>query len=91
MLSFKSNIFILFFLFPLFSIAQLSATDSIHNKYVSEKNVSLKIRYHLKYISILMNKRRQKEAETQITLARKELRNSPLLRFSRYCFITKAA
>jgi len=78
MLSFKSYIFILFFLFPLFSIAQLSATDSIHNKYVSEKNDSLKIRYHLKYISILMNNGQQKETEAQITLARKELEKFPV-------------
>jgi len=79
MLNFKSDIFILLFLFPLLSIAQPSTTDSIHHKYVSEKNDSLKILYHLKYISILMNNGRQKETETQITLAKKELEKFPVV------------
>ena len=73
MLRFNSYIFILFFLFPLFSLAQVPGIDSIHNKYVSEKNDSLRIKYHLKYIYLLKNAGRQKEAEAEIALAKKEL------------------
>jgi two-component system, NarL family, sensor kinase len=75
---FKPHIFILFFLFPLFSAAQLPDADSIHNKYISEKNDSLKIKYHLKYIFILAKSGRHKEMETEIASASKELEKFPV-------------
>jgi two-component system NarL family sensor kinase len=78
MLNFKSYIFILFFLLPLFPAGQVPGIDSIHNKYASEKNDLLRIRYHLKYIYLLINGGRQKEAEAEIALARKELEKFPV-------------
>ncbi len=75
---FNSYIFILLFLFPLFSLARVPGIDSIHNKYVSEKNDSLRIKYHLNYISLLKNAGRQKEAEAEIALAKKELEQHPV-------------
>src|SRR6185295_9903737 len=77
MVNFKSYIFILFFLLPLFSVAQISI-DSIHKKYMVEKNDSLRIKYHLKYIYLLKNTGRQKEAETEIILVKKELEQHPV-------------
>jgi two-component system NarL family sensor kinase len=79
MLNFKSYIFILFCLFPLFSTAQVTDIDSIHNRYVSEKNDSLRIKYHLKYIFILLNSGRQKETEAEIASARKEMEKFPVV------------
>ena len=78
MLRFNSSIFILFILFPLFSLAQAPGIDSIHNKYLSEKNGSLKIKYHLKYIFMLINTGRLKEAESEMALTRKEMDKSPV-------------
>jgi signal transduction histidine kinase len=74
----KQYIFILFFLLPLFPAAQVSNADSIHNKYINEKNDSLRIKYHLKYIYMLMNSGRQKEAETEIAVAKNELEKFPV-------------
>ena len=78
MLRFNSYIFILSFLFPLFSSAQVPGIDSIHNKYVSEKNDSIRIKYHLRYIYLLTKNGRQKEAETEIALVKKELEKFPV-------------
>ena len=78
MLRFNSYIFVLFFLIPLFSLARVPGIDSIHNKYLSEKNDSLRIKYHLRYISMLTKNGRQKEAETEIALAKKELEKFPV-------------
>ncbi len=78
MLRFSSYIFILFFLLPLFSIAQDPGADSIHDKYLREKNDSLKIKYHLNYIYLLKNAGRRKEAEAEIALAKKELEKHPV-------------
>ena len=78
MFFFKSYIFILFSLLPLFNAAQVADVDSIHNKYISEKNDSLRIKYHLKYIFILINNGKQKDAEKEIALARNELQKLPV-------------
>lgn len=75
---FNSYIFILFFLFPVLSLAQGPGADSIHSKYVSEENDSIRIKYHLRYISILIKNGRQKEAEAEIALAKKELEQHPV-------------
>jgi len=75
---FNSCIFILFILFPLSFFAQVASIDSIHHKYVDEKNDSIKVRYHLGYISILIKNGRQKEAESEIALAKKELEKFPV-------------
>jgi signal transduction histidine kinase len=45
---------------------------------VREKNDSVRIGYHLRYISILIKKGRQKEAETEIVLVKKELEKFPV-------------
>src|SRR3954471_11213313 len=76
MLRFNSCIWI--FLFPLFSVCQVPGTDSIHNKYVSEKNDSIRIKYHLRYISVLTKNGRQKEAEREIVSVKKELEKFPV-------------
>src|SRR6185295_18337141 len=78
MLRFNSCIFILFFLFPLFPLAQPPGIDSSHNKYLNEKNDSLKIKYHLKYIFMLINSGRLKEAGSEIALTRKEMEKCPV-------------
>ncbi|HMG68627.1 MAG TPA: tetratricopeptide repeat protein, partial [Chitinophagaceae bacterium] len=65
----------------LFSVAQDSVMGSIHDKYVAEKNDSVRIRYHIQYISLLVNNGRQKEAETEIASARKELEKFPVASF----------
>jgi len=78
MLHLKPYIFILIFLFPLFSAAQLPDSDSIHTKYISEKNDSLKIKYHLKYIFILAKSGRQKEMGTEIASVTNELKKFPV-------------
>ncbi len=71
----KSYFFILLcFCVPLFPLAQNLTLDSVHNKYLSEKNDSLKIRYHLNYISILTSKNQQ---ETEIESVKKELNKFP--------------
>lgn len=72
---FKSYVFILLNSFiPLFLLAQDLGVDSIRNKYLNEKNDSLKIEYHLQYI-VLLNSQSQQEAE--IALVKKELRKFP--------------
>ena len=75
----SNPIFLFYFFYSLyFLLPRLPAIDSIHNKYVSEKNDSLRIKYHLKYIYLLKNAGRQKEAEAEIALAKKELEQHPV-------------
>ena len=71
-------IFVFCFLIPILSAAQVSHLDSIRNKYVQEKNDSLKIKYHLKYILALINDGLQSDAATEIVSAKKELQNFPV-------------
>jgi two-component system, NarL family, sensor kinase len=78
MLNFKPYIFIPFFLLPLFAAAQLPGLDSIHNRYRNEKNDSLRIKYHLKYIYLLSSNGRQKETEAELAIAGKELEAFPV-------------
>jgi two-component system NarL family sensor kinase len=61
-------------LIPLFLLAQDLGVDSIRNKYLNEKNDSLKIKYHLQYI-VSLNSHSQQEAE--IALVKKELIKFP--------------
>ena len=71
----KSYIFVLlYFCVPLFPVAQDLGLDSIRNKYQNEKNDLLKIKYHLKYISILKN---QSLEESEIASAKEELNKFP--------------
>jgi len=74
----KYYIFILFSLLCIFSFAQVAQLDSIRNKYVYEKNDSLKIKYHLKYILALIHAGPQNEIATEIASAKKELAELPV-------------
>lgn len=78
MLHFKPYTFILFILSPFFLAAQPRVIDSIHHLYLVEKNDSLRVKYHLRYIDLLTRGGFQKEAETEIISARKELERSPV-------------
>lgn len=78
MLNCKSFTAALFFILPLFSAAQVPVTDSLHQKYMHERNDSLKINYHLKYIFLLGYNGRQKEMEKEIASARAELEKFPV-------------
>jgi two-component system, NarL family, sensor kinase len=55
-------------------VGQESAAGRMHNKYLMEKNDSLRINYHLKYIALLNN---QGQQETEMASAEDELRKSP--------------
>jgi hypothetical protein len=58
---------------------QVSDVDSVRNKYLIEKNDSLRIRYHLKYIYLLFkNNEGQKETEAELALTQKELEKFPV-------------
>ena len=71
----KWHIFILLYCsISIFLPAQNLAVDSIRNKYLNERDDSLKIKYHLKYIEAL-GSRSQREVE--ITSAKKELEKFP--------------
>ncbi len=71
----KSYVFILLYSFiSLFPLAQDLGADSIRNKYLNEKNDSLKIKYHLRYIVLLNN---QGQQETEIASVKKELTKFP--------------
>ena len=78
MIGFKLYITILLHILPLLSLAQLSAKDSIHHQYLQEKNDSLKIKYHLRYILLLIKNGSQKETESEIALAKTELQQFPV-------------
>jgi two-component system, NarL family, sensor kinase len=78
MFNLKSHICILFFLFPIFISAQLKNADSIYRIYLSEKNDTLKIKFHLQYIFILLNENRPKETEAAIVSVKKELNTLPV-------------
>ena len=78
MIGFKLYIIVLFYLLPLLSLAQVSAKDSLHNQYLHEKNDSMKIKYHLRYILLLIKNGSQKETATEIALAKAELQQFPV-------------
>jgi hypothetical protein len=67
-----------FFLISFFSDAQVNKTDSIHNLYLKEKNDSLRIKYHLEYLSAQIDKGERSETDAEMAAVKEELEKFPL-------------